>query len=129
MRKFNYPKLGAAALASAVLLASAEVALAQDNIGTLATSWRTQATNIAGVVPVVSVILGLIFGVVTFTKLKAHNADPRENGMGTIMLTGAATIGLVFLSIFTTVGGQSIFGAQATGSGGVGTFTGITGGP
>lgn len=128
MSKFNYPKLGTAALASAAaLMLSAGIAAAQaQDIGQLATSWRTQATNLAAVLPWISVILGLIFGAVTFNKLKAHNADPRENSIGTVMLTGAATVGLLFLGAFTSTIGRSIFGTGATGTGGTSTFTGVT---
>lgn len=124
-----FGKMNHLVLAGCALVATAGIANAQGatDLGTRAASWKTQATAVADLLPVVGVIGGLGLLIAAGIKLAKHNSDPREHSMKAVMLFAAGGIILLFLGAFTAFGGQTIFGGTGnnSGSGGTGTFQGL----
>ncbi|PKU22002.1 hypothetical protein [Telmatospirillum siberiense] len=99
------------ALATSLLFVASD-AFATSDLSTLATSWKTTASNLSDTVGAVVFLLGIGTGLVAGLKFKSHGEDPRQTPLKTCLIYALAAAALVGLPTFLGVGVQSLFGTS-----------------
>jgi intracellular multiplication protein IcmD len=111
-------------LSSGLLLYGAD-ALAQQNLGTIATTISTSFGALAQLITAISYVAGMGFGMASILKFKAHRDNPTQIPIGTPIALLFVAAALLFLPTLFGIAGSTIFGANKTTGGisGVSTFS------
>jgi len=92
----------------------ASLALADDNLGNIATDITGSFSSIGKLMLAVAYLAGIGFAIAAIFKFKQHRDNPTQIPIGTPVTLLAVGVILIFLPGIIGPAGQTIFGANAT---------------